>query len=44
MYLERKQELSLYYWLDDLFSGSGVSVVDSYYDGDLEVPRIAIVG
>jgi len=44
MYLERKQELSLYYWLDDLLSGSGVSVVDSYYDGDLEIPRVAIVG
>ena len=44
MYLERKQELSVYYWLEDLFTGDGVSTVDSYYDGDLEIPRVAIVG
>ena len=44
MYLERKQELSIYYWLEDLFTGTGVDIVDSYYDGDLEIPRVAIVG
>ena len=44
MYLERKQELSVYYWLSGLFTDGVVSVVDSYYDGKLEVPRIAIVG
>jgi len=44
MYLERKQELSIYYWLEDLFLGTGVDIVDAYYDGDLEVPRVAIVG
>lgn len=44
MYLERKQELSVYYWLTDLFEDSNVSIVDSYYDGDLEIPRVAIVG
>lgn len=44
MYLERKQELSVYYYLTDLFDGYGVDVVDSYYDGKLEIPRIAIVG
>ena len=44
MYLERKQELSLYYWLVDLFAGTGVSIVDSYYTGDLEIPRVAVVG
>jgi len=44
MYLERLQELSVYYWLDDLFTGTGVDVVDSWHDGDLVLPRIAVVG
>jgi len=42
MFLERKQELSIYYWLEDIFSGDGVSIVDAYYNGELQVPRIAI--
>lgn len=44
MYLERKQELSVYYWLNDLFEGTDVDIVDAYYDGTLEIPRVAIVG
>jgi hypothetical protein len=27
-----------------LFTGTGVDIVDSYYSGNLEVPRVAIVG
>lgn len=44
MSLERKQELSVYYWLKDFLDGYNVDVVDSWHDGELQVPRVSIVG
>ena len=45
MSLMRKQDYSIYYWLDDLFSSySFVNIVDDYPDEDLELPIIAVVG
>lgn len=45
MYLERKQDLSIYYWLDGLFSSySSVTVNDGYPDGDLVLPAVVVEG
>ena len=46
MYLERKQELSIYYWLKDdvLASVSNiVNIVDGYPDSDVNLPTVAVV-
>lgn len=43
MFLERKQDLSIYYWLEDLFSSySIVTINDGYPDGDLQRPSVTI--
>jgi hypothetical protein len=40
MELERKKDLSVYYWLKDLFAGTPVTVVDEYPEDKLIVPSI----
>jgi hypothetical protein len=43
MHLLRKQDLSIYYFLTDLFSAYDfVNVVDGYPDDELELPTISI--
>ena len=43
MYLERKQDLSIYYWLVDLFSDvSFVTIEDGYPETELTIPTIAV--
>ncbi|MHA1304670.1 MAG: hypothetical protein ACTSPI_13310 [Candidatus Heimdallarchaeaceae archaeon] len=45
MSLLRKQDYSIYYWLDDLFSSYDfVTIVDDYPDEDLSLPTISVVG
>lgn len=44
MELERLQDLSIYYWLDGLFSSySQVTVVDGYPDADVSLPSVSVV-
>jgi hypothetical protein len=45
MFLERKQDLSIFYWLQDtVFSAySMVTVVDGYPEQDMELPVVAVV-
>lgn len=45
MFLERKQDLSIYYWLQDevLTAYPTVGVVDGYPGDDLEIPSVAVV-
>lgn len=43
MFLDRKQELSIYYWIKDLFETyPNVNVVDEYPDLVLDLPTVAI--
>ena len=43
MYIERKQDLSVYYWLKDLFATyTFVSVNDGYPNTNLTLPAIAV--
>ncbi len=43
MELERKQDLSIYYWLIDLFQPyTIVNINDGYPEGDLELPSVTI--
>lgn len=43
MYLERKQDLSLYYFVEDMFDDlDNINIVDSFPDGELTLPTIAI--
>ena len=43
MYLERKEDLSIVYWLKDKFSATpGINIVDSYPQGDLVIPTISV--
>jgi hypothetical protein len=41
--LERKQDLSIIYWLKELFEDiPDIGIVDGYPEGDLELPSIAV--
>lgn len=43
MYIERKQDLSIYYWLKDLFAAyTFVSINDGYPNTNLTLPAIAV--
>lgn len=45
MFLERKQDLSVYYFIQDLFTDQGatfVNVVDDFPTSDLELPTVSI--
>jgi hypothetical protein len=43
MYLERKQDLSIYFWLEDLMSPHPmVTVNDGYPDEDLVLPSVTV--
>jgi hypothetical protein len=45
MELERKQDLSIYYWLKGLMTPySLVTVNDGYPDGDIPIPSVTIEG
>lgn len=45
MHIERKKDLSIYYWLKDIFSPyPAVTVNDGYPDGDLQIPSITVEG
>jgi hypothetical protein len=44
MHLERKQDLSIYYWLKDLFTSYPmVNVNDGYPEGELILPSVTIL-
>jgi len=44
MFLERKQDLSIYYWLQDLFTSyPSVIVNDGYPEGELERPSVTVL-
>lgn len=43
MYLERKEDLAIYYWLVNLFSTTpGISIVDGFQEETLTVPSISV--
>jgi len=43
MYLERKEDLAIYYWLKSLFTSvKGMSIVDGYPDEPLTLPTISV--
>lgn len=44
MYIERKQDLSIYYLLHDTFAAAGsfIKIVDDFPTGELELPCISI--
>lgn len=43
MYMERIEDLSLYYWVKDKFSTSSfITIVDGFPEGELTLPTIAI--
>lgn len=43
IYLERKEDLSIYYFLKDVFSDTTfVNIVDGFPEGDLVLPTVAI--
>lgn len=45
MDIERKKDLSIYYWLQDLFSDvSYVNIEDGFPTGELEIPTVAVEG
>ena len=39
---ERLEDLSAYYFLNNLFASSGVTVVDAFQDSDLVIPTVSI--
>jgi len=41
MELERKKDLSIYYWLQDIFSGTPITVVDEFPEDKLVVPSVS---
>lgn len=42
MYIERKQDLSVYYWIQDIFSDAQfVTVVDGFPNSELTLPTIS---
>lgn len=42
MRIEKLQDLSVYYFLTNLFSGMGVTVVDAYPDELLTIPTVSV--
>jgi hypothetical protein len=45
MHIERKKDLSIYYWLVDLFSdASYVNIRDGFPSENLELPTVAVEG
>ena len=42
MDIERKKDLSYYYWLKDLFSTLPITVVDEFPEDNLKVPSVCI--
>ena len=43
MFVERKEDLSIYYWLKTLFSSySFITIVDGFPDTDLVIPSISV--
>jgi hypothetical protein len=45
MDIERKKDLSIYYWLQDLFSDvSYVNIEDGYSEEGLEIPTVVVEG
>lgn len=45
MHIERKKDLSVYYWLESLFSdASYVNIRDGFPSEDLELPTVAVEG
>jgi len=43
MFLERKEDLAIYYWLVDIFSSTpGINIVDGFPDDPLEPPTISV--
>lgn len=45
MHIERKKDLSIYYWLQDLFSDvSYVNIEDGYPTDGLEIPTVSVEG
>lgn len=43
MFLERKEDLAIYYWLVNLFqSVSGIKIVDGFPDDPLSLPTISV--
>jgi len=42
MYLERKEDLSVYYFLKTYFPESFINVVDGFPEGDLVLPTVAV--
>ena len=42
MYLERKEDLSVYYFIAGIFPEDFINVVDSFPSGNLVVPTIAV--
>jgi len=43
MYLERKQDLSVYYWLVNLFSDAPfINIEDGYPETDFVIPTVAV--
>lgn len=45
IHTERKKDLSLYYWLTDLFSdASYINIEDGFPTGDLVIPTVSVEG
>ena len=42
MYLERKEDLSVYYFLKEVFPETFITVVDGFPEGDLVLPTVAV--
>lgn len=42
MHIGRKQDLSLIYWLKDLFSSKGIEIVDGFPEEEFNIPCIAV--
>jgi len=39
---ERKEDLSVYYYINDLFSGDSITTVDGFPESNLELPSVAV--
>jgi len=42
MKYERKEDLAIYYWLQDLFTGKSVTIVDGFPEEILSIPTVAV--
>lgn len=42
MYYERKEDLAIYYWLVNKFSGASVNIIDGFPVDPLSIPSIAV--